>query len=68
MITPAEARKIDPTLQSYSDGELELLLADLFAIGQLVFDAWESEQKNGSKSHVGVQTEKSFLGSVETGL
>lgn len=52
MITIAQARKIDPEVETLSDEELIELLNDIYGLGQLAFEKWQEEVFQ--KSHLGI--------------
>ena len=46
MITPADCRKIDPTLDEMSDKELGEILETLYGMGELALDSYITVSKN----------------------
>lgn len=52
MLSVEELKKIDPDLAGLTDAELEEVRAELYAVGQLAFDVWWTEE-SGSKNPVG---------------
>ena len=49
MITPEEARKLDPTLSDLSDAELTRALEILYNLADIALDLWARDHKAGSK-------------------
>ncbi len=49
MITPEEARKLDPTLGDLSDAELTRALEILYNLADIALDLWARDHKTGSK-------------------
>lgn len=64
MITPEQARKIDPTLQGLSDEELESALKALYGFGGLAFDLWQESRDASSKNPLGVISDPCEGGTV----
>lgn len=46
MITPKDARIIDPSLAHYSDDELKKILSTLYGLGELALESYCSVSKN----------------------
>jgi len=55
MLTPDQARKIDPSLSDLKDCELEPVLAALYDLGRMAVDAWGMDRAGSSKNPLGVQ-------------
>lgn len=56
MLSLAQARKIDPSLEDVSDEELLGILEALYAFGRVALDTWSTKQ-HVSNNPLGVQTE-----------
>lgn len=64
MLSIKQMIKIDPTLASLSEAELEQLRADMYENVQLAYDVWWT-RKGGSKNPVGSFTNPPLSGIVE---
>jgi len=59
MLSLKELRKIDSDLENMSDAQLRKIRAQLYALGELAYDSWRRESRNGapvSKNPPGVVT------------
>jgi hypothetical protein len=52
MITVAQARKIEPELNSLTDEEVLGVINELYGFGQLAFEKWQKERFQ--KSRMGI--------------
>ncbi|WKZ28619.1 MAG: hypothetical protein QY323_03710 [Patescibacteria group bacterium] len=68
MLSPKQARKVDPALKDLTNEQLEGILAILYGIGHLAFDARGWKIDHLSKKPLGVGSNIEKLGIVRNEL